>query len=62
MGIVFFIIGLALLIFNKPLSLYFYQNYSKREYLQIWNIRQRTLIVGAFFTAYGTYEIYKDFY
>lgn len=62
MGIVFFIIGLALLIFNKPLSFYFHRNFSKWEYLQLWNIRQRTLVVGAFFTAYGAYEIYRNFF
>lgn len=60
MGIVFFIIGLALLIFNKPWSFYVFQH-SRWEHLQIWNIRERTLIVGAFFTAYGSYEIYKYF-
>lgn len=48
MGVGVIIVGLALLIFNKPLSFQFYRNRSKLEGFHIWNVRKRILIMGAF--------------
>ena len=53
-NLVLLLAGMTLLIFNKRLSFYYYQNRPKLEdYVQILNVRQRILILGVVSTFLG---------